>query len=166
MVLDTAKGKQVNFDNDRPDTREYDVFDLNQHMGEGDTWNGEPYLTEIYPSDEYDPSGLLYISNHENEEKLRARVKVKNQKNENDPVKFHEGSVGFDLIRTFKELDGEVVGDVNQFEINYKDLQEYVNSLDEITVKVIYHESKTKDKKTGKPITIDWKTLEVTKIGA
>lgn len=161
MVLDSAKGKQVKFDENRPDTREYDVFDLNQHMGEGDEWNGQPFLTEIYPSDDYDPTGLLYISNHENKEKLRARVKCKNT-DETVKHKFREKSVGFDLIRTFKELDGEIIGDVNQFEIVYSDLQDYINSLDEITVKVIFHTSK--DKKTGKPI--DWKTLEVIKVGA
>lgn len=159
MVLDTAKGQQVKLDENRPDTREYEVYDLNQHMGEGDEWNGQPYLTEIYPSDDYDPSGLLYISNHKNKEKLRARVKVKNMKN---PVKFHKGSVGFDLIKSLKELDGEKVENINQFTINYEDLQEYINNLDEITVKVIFHTST--DKKTGK--VIDWKTLEVTKIGA
>lgn len=160
MVLEGAKGEQVKFNENGPDTRNYDVFDLNQHIGEGEEWNGQPYLTTIYPGGEYEPSGLLYISNHKNEEKLRARIKVKNE----DPGKkhvFREGSVGFDLIRTFKELDGEVVGDLNQFTITYKELQDYINSLDEITVKAVHHTSKDKD---GKPI--DWKTLEVIKIGA
>jgi len=87
----------------RPDTRDYEVFDLNQDVGEDVEWFGQPYLTNILPGGEYQPSGLLYITNYETREKLRARVKVKTEYPDEESI-FRLGSVGFDLIRSFKEL--------------------------------------------------------------
>jgi len=158
MVLDGAKGEKEKFDENRPDTRDYEVFDLNQDVGEGVEWTGQPYLTNILPGGEYQPSGLLYISNHENKEKLRARVKIRTEYSDKETI-FREGSVGFDLIRSFKELAGENVTGINKYTITYKELQEYINSLNNITVLTIAHTSRDNQGNT-----IYWKTLEVTRV--
>jgi len=158
MVLDGAKGEKERFDENRPDTREYEVFDLNQDVGEDVEWTGQPYLTNILPGGEYQPSGLLYISNHENKEKLRARVKVKTEYPDEESI-FRVGSVGFDLIRSLKKLGGEKTEGINKYTITYKELQEYINSLNSITVLTVPHTSKDNHGNT-----IYWKTLEVTRI--
>jgi len=103
MVLDGAKGEKEEFDENRSDTRGYKVFYLNQDMGEYEEWFGQPYLTNILSSEEHQPSGLLYITNYEAREKLRARVEAQTAE-----CVYRVGSVGFDLIRSFKNWQGKM----------------------------------------------------------
>jgi len=63
------------------------------------------------------------------------------------------------LIRSFKELAGENVTGINKYTITYKELQEYINSLNNITVLTIAHTSRDNQGNT-----IYWKTLEVTRV--
>jgi len=155
MVLNSAKGEKREAQNDGKNTQDYEVFDLNTDMGDGDEWTGDPFLTEVYEND-YGATAVLYISNHENEEKLRGRVKVKNT---NDKVSFWNGSLGFDLIKSIKEANGEIIkDDVNVFTISFMELQEYINSLEEITVQVIPHTAEIKGEIRN------WNTLKITKI--
>jgi len=149
MVLDGAKGEKEEFDENRSDTRGYKVFYLNQDMGEYEEWFGQPYLTNILSSEEHQPSGLLYITNYEAREKLRARVEAQTAE-----CVYRVGSVGFDLIRSFKKLAGEDVTGINKYTILYSELQEYINSLSIITVRTIPHTSRG----------IYWKTLEVIRV--
>lgn len=157
MVLDSAKPEKREATNDGKNTQNYEVFDLNQDMGAGDTWTGDPYLTKVFKND-YGYSASIYISNHENEEKLRARLKVKS---EDDKQSFWDGSLGFDLIKSIKQVSGEQIkDDVNVFDMSFTELQKYLNDeVDELTVQVINHTAEIRGEIRN------WNTLQVTKIG-
>lgn len=156
MVLDSAKAEKREANPEAAKTKEYEQYDLNKDIGDGDTWTGEPFLTEIYEND-WGLSGNLYISNHENKERLRGRVKVKNKE---DNVSFWQKSLGFSLVKSIKELNGETISDeINVFTVSYKELREYLNGLDEITVGVVNHTADI----NGEPT--NWNTLDIVNIG-
>lgn len=138
-VLGSAKAETREQDPELEKTKDYEVFDLNKDMGSGEFWIGQPYMTDIFENVEYGDSALIYVNNHENQEKLRGRVKIKGI-TEKREVSFWQGSLGFDLVKSIKELAGETFDEsVNVFTINFDELREYINSLDELKVKVIDH---------------------------
>jgi hypothetical protein len=156
MVLDSAKPEKRETQGKGPDTREYELYDLNNDMGNKDTWTGDPYLTEVYEN-EWGSSANLYIANHDNKEKLRGRLKVKNKE---DNVSFWQKSVGFDIVKSIKELNGETIeDDINVFTVSMKELREYINGLKEISITVTNHTADI----NGQPA--NWNTLTITEIG-
>lgn len=158
MVLDGAIGGKQETDN--PNTRDYELFDLNKDMGEDDEWDGQPFITNPFDGD-YGTSAFFFVNNHENEEKLRGKLNFKQKADEIEKVTFFEGSLGFEVIRSIKELEGEEVDGFNFFKIPFQELKEYINNLDHITVKVVNHTSKD-----SKGEVMNWNTFKVTKIRA
>lgn len=159
-MFDGAKGEQRTIDEDAPDTRDYDVFNLHDDMEEGDEWNGQPYITKPIPGD-HGTIALFYINNHENQEKLRGKLNLSKKANEDvdniDKVSFFEGSLGYDVIQSIKELEGQEVEGFNVFTIPFEQFREDVNNLKKIEVLVRNHTSTLKNGDV-----INWNTFRVT----
>ena len=126
-------------DENRPDTREYEEFSLND-LDEGLIFEGQPYLTKIYEN-EFDGvkkySANLYINNHENEEKIKARINLKSL---NDEISVWQGSVAYDIIDSLEALeDPENAGVNNVYTMSFKELQTHLNSLNNVEAEVKSH---------------------------
>jgi hypothetical protein len=156
MVFETLKTENRKGDSEFAKTKDYEQYNLNNDMGDGDTFTGQPHLSPVFEND-YGKSANISISNHETEERLNGRVKV--QTNE-DTVEFWDGSLGYDIIKSIKELNGETIHpDDNKFTISFRELQEFINKISVATVKVINHTAEIRNE------VMNWNTLIFTKIG-
>lgn len=157
MVFETLKTENQKGDPEFAKTKDYEQYNLNNDMGDGDTFTGQPKLSPVFTNEDYGNSANLSISNHETEERLNGRVKVKS---EDDTVIFWDGSLGYDLIKSIKELNGETIHpDDNKFTISFKELQEFINKIQVATVKVINHTAEIRNE------VMNWNTLQFIKIG-
>ncbi|OEC87853.1 MULTISPECIES: hypothetical protein [Methanobacterium] len=164
-LFSTLVKETQEIEGNRPDTSEYEEFKLND-LDDGSSFVGNPFLTKIYENefDEYNKQGELtgnkvkkysanlYITNNENEEVLKAKV---NFKSDNDSIKVFKNSVAYDIIDSIEELnDPEKEEDKNVYSMSFKELQDYINDLDSITVDIIEHEGN-----------FTYNTLRITQIG-
>jgi hypothetical protein len=160
LVKETKK-----IEGNRPDTSDYEEFRLND-LDDGSSFVGNPFLTQIYENefDEYNKRGELtgnkvkkysanlYVTNDDNKEFLKAKV---NFKSDNDSIKVLKGSVAYDIIDSLEQLsEGTKAEDKNVYSMSFKELQDYINDLDSITVKIIEHEAD-----------FTYNTLRITQIG-
>ena len=140
----TKTTKEV--DTSKIDARNYEKFLLNA-LEDKSTFTGEPFLTEVYENefqDYNDPnktikkySANLYINNHETKEKLKARVNLKNLK---DEITVWKNSVAYDIIDSIEELNEPGTSGINNvYTISFKELQNYINSLKSMSIRVKEH---------------------------
>ena len=87
-VFKTLRKKTQKVDEKLSERADYEVFKVND-LGDGDTFTGEIYLSEIYENEFTDDftgetkknySANLYLSNDKNKETLKARVNFKSLK--------------------------------------------------------------------------------------
>ena len=141
-VFKTLEKETRTFDDDIEGTEDYDVFMVND-LDKGDTFVGKPVLGDIRESEfEDDNTGemiksyraTLLIVNHDNKEKLKARVNLKGM---DDGVTFWQGSLGYDIIDSIEEMhEPGTSGVENVYNMSFKELQEYINNLEQCTVEV------------------------------
>jgi len=164
MVLKSLKKEEKKFENNDPDVENYDEFLLSTDMEPGMTFTGQPYLGEPYEykftsdytgEEETNRRCQFWIMNHQNQEVLKAQLKLKSL---DDEARFWEGSLGFDLIDSIDRIHNPSEGNHNIVTISLQELREYLNGLDMVTVKVVEHSSKIKGEVTS------WNTLIITKI--
>jgi hypothetical protein len=96
--------------------------------------------------------GFFNLIDHENQEKLSGPIYLNGPE---DEIKVNQLSLGFDIVDSIDQLNG-FMDNGNQIIISYKEIQDYINSKDKATVKVVQHQSP----KTGKI----WNTVVFTKI--
>ena len=166
MVFKSAKKSEKKFENRDPDIEGFDEFDLNKDMEDGMPFTGKPYLGDQFEFTFTDNNSgkevtnrqaNFWIVNNENKEVLKSRLKVKDIKT--DEKTFWEKSVGFDLINSIEILsDPKFEGKHNVLDISFKEFQEYINNLNEMTVETIAHKTKIKGNLTF------WNTLKVKEV--
>jgi len=128
-----------------PDTRDYEEFKLND-LDNNLVFQGQPYLTKIYENEFEDEktgkmvkkySANLYISNHDEKEKIKARV---NFKTGDDKFTAWQGSVAYDIIDSLEELNEPGTAGLNNvYTMSFEELQKHINSLESVKVKVVEH---------------------------
>jgi len=138
----------------------YDTFKVNDLI-DGDTFTGEIYLSDIYENEFPDDitgemkktySAGVYISNDENEETLKGKV---NLKSTNDNIQVWQGSMAYDLIDSLKELHEPGTGGINNiYKMSFKELQDHVNQLGIVLVKIKGHRNEKEN--------FEWNTLRIT----
>lgn len=146
-VFKTLTSETKSLDEDRIDTRDYEVFNLND-LEDEDVFEGLPYLTEIFENEFEDKktgkmtkkySANLYLADTETEEKLRIRV---NTKNMNDKQQAWQGSVLYDIIDSIETIhDPSFAGTNNVHTISFKELRDYINNLKYVKGTVHAHEN-------------------------
>jgi hypothetical protein len=144
-VFKTLEMKTQKIDENLAKRKDYETFKVND-LVDGDPFTGEIYLSEIYENEFTDDftgetkknySANLYISNDENKETLKARV---NFKSLNDNITVWQGSMPYDIIDSIEELNNPGSGGVhNIYNMSFKELQDHVNQLGNVTVKVKAH---------------------------
>ena len=111
MVFKTLKKDEIKF----ADYENFRIADL----GDGEIYTGEPYLASIKEYEFLDEntgemqkrfSAELVIGNHQEKEKITARLNLKSNREEHS---FWPGSLGYDIIDSIEQLHGEQ-GDGNQ----------------------------------------------------
>jgi hypothetical protein len=157
-VFETLKKEQKTFDNNKEGTEDYEIYFLND-LEENDTFVGKPNLTNIRENEFEDQnthemvkkfSATLYINNDENEETLKANVNLKSL---DDKISVWQGSLCYDLIDSIEELHEPGTSGINNvYNMNFSELQEYLNNLKTVTVKIKEHHGK-----------FDYNTLLITK---
>lgn len=148
MVFKTLTKETRKFDDSLEGTEDYDLFPLN-NLEDGETFMGKPVLANIRSNEFEDQnsgemvqkwSATLSIVNHDNEEILRARL---NLKGEQDEVTFWENSLGYDIIDSIEEMhEPGSGGQDNIYNISFKELQEYINNLNTMSIRVVHHTGK------------------------
>jgi hypothetical protein len=138
-LFDSSKSEQVKFDPNMPSKEERSQYTeiVLKDAVDDERYTGQPYLTEIYENEgdkgKYYVANL-YITNDTKKEVLKARISFKNNK---DPVKAFKGSALFDVIDSLERLNDPDLKECNKWEMNFDELQDYINSLEVVTVKII-----------------------------
>jgi hypothetical protein len=142
MVFKTLTKETKTFDDDVEGTEDYDVFMVND-LDPGDTFIGKPVLGEIKENEFEDIdtgemvkkySASFLIINHDNKEKLKARVNLKSL---NDDVTFWQGSLGYDIIDSIEEMHEPGTSGINNvYNMSFNELKEYINNLKTCTAEV------------------------------
>lgn len=160
MVLNSAKEGKSEVDEKLLETSEYEQYNLND-LGGKEIYEGEPYLSTMAEK-EFDDgrkqiSALFTIANHENKDRINGRVKAKSLE---DELTFWHKSLGFEVIKSIKELHGENIDKLtNHFQISYQELREYINSLEHVTVEVQSYQAEIDGNLTF------WNTFKIIKEG-
>ncbi|HNR26168.1 MAG TPA: hypothetical protein PKI66_05600 [Methanobacteriaceae archaeon] len=161
MVFETLKKEKHELE-ETPDIEGYDEFLLNADMEPDMTFTGNPWMGVPYKFDlDYDGNKStnyrvnFWIVNKENQEVLKTQLKLKSLE---DEARFWENSLGFDLIDSIDQLHGGE-GNHNILTISLKELSEYLNKQNTMTIRVIEHSAKIKGEITT------WNSLKVTEIG-
>lgn len=152
-LFGTLEGENREVDEIYETIEEMDQFYVND-MEDQDPFVGRILLSDIMANDKdvYDDNGQttgekvkkyesnLYIINDENEEALIGRL---NLKSKDDKVQFWKGSQGYDIIDSLEELNEPGTGGVfDIYKMSFNELQNHVNQLGTVTVKVIEHTGK------------------------
>lgn len=160
MVLDSAKEGKSEVDTKLLETSEYEQYNLND-LGGKEIYEGEPYLAKMAEK-EFDDgtkqiSALFTIANHENKDRINGRVKAKSL---DDELTFWHKSLGFEVIKSIKQLHNEPVDKMtNHFQISFNELREYINSLGHVTVEVESYQAEIDGNLTF------WNTFKIIKEG-
>ena len=160
MVLDSAKEGKSEVDNKLLETSEYEQYNLND-LGGKEIYEGEPYLAKMAEK-EFDDgtkqiSTLFTIANHNSNERINGRMKAKTLE---DELTFWHKSLGFEVIKSIKQLHNEPVDKMtNHFQISYQELREYINSLGHVTVEVQSYSAEINGNLTF------WNTFKIIKEG-
>ena len=144
-VFKTLRKKTQKVDEKMSERNDYTKFNVNELVDQ-DTFEGEIFLSEVYENEFTDDftgetskkySANLYVSNDENKETLKARVNLKSLK---DQITVWQGSMAYDLIDSIEELNEPGTGGLhNVYNMSFKELQEHVNQIGNVTVLVKGH---------------------------
>jgi hypothetical protein len=158
-VFKTLRKKTQKVDPKSTERKDYETFKVNDLVGD-DTFSGEIYLSDIYENEFTDDftqetkmtySANIYISNDDNKETLKARVNLKGLK---DNITVWKGSMAYDLIDSIEELNEPGTGGIhNIYNMSFKELQEHVNQIGNVTVLVVAHSGD-----------FDYNTLRITEV--
>lgn len=142
--FDSLEKEERGFKN-KEGTEEYETIYSNE-LEDGDTYSGDPFLTNIQRSEFEDEDtgemkekfrAVLFINDHQDKETLQCNV---NFKSLNDKFTAWEKSMPYDIIDSIEELhEPGVGGKMNVYSMSFKELQKYVNNLGHIVIKIRHH---------------------------
>ena len=176
VLFKTATKENKSFEDDMPDLEEYEEYPLADFEKDADgnnsTFIGKPILGQRYSweskkmnFDTGEKTGemvmnyraKLLVINEENKEYVSTQLKLKDDK---DMIEAWSKSQPFDLVDSIQGIsDPEWKDKHNVINVSFNEIHEIVNSLKEVTIEIIPHQSKIKGN------TIFWNTMRIIEIG-